>query len=144
MIRQGRTAPERTTAVRVRVRYAETDQMGVGYHGAFLPWLEVARTAWLREHAVSYRELEAGGIHLPVIELHCRYRRPVRYDEELRIEAVALPSGRCGIRFRYRVLRPSDGVLAATAETRHAAISGEGGVRRLPAAVLRALGRPAA
>ncbi len=132
------------TAVVLRVRYAETDQMGVGYHGAFLPWLEVARTAWLREHALPYRDLEAAGVHLPVVELSCRYRRPVRYDDELRIEAEARPWGRSGIRFRYRVTRPADGTLTATAETRHATIRRDGSVRRLPAAVRHGLGKTGA
>ena len=114
--------------------------MGVGYHGAFLPWLEVARTAWLRRRAVSYRTIEAGGVHLPVVEVTCRYLRPVRYDEELRIEAVARRHRRAGILFSYRVLRSGDGELVATAETRHAAVGSDRRPRRLPEAVSRALG----
>ncbi len=113
--------------------------MGVGYHGAYLPWLEVARTRWLREHAVSYRELEAGGVHLPVIEVRCRYLRPVRYDDHLIVEATARGYRRSGIAFEYRVLREADGALMATAATRHAAVGPGGRARRLPEAVRNAL-----
>ena len=135
--------PESTRPARVaiRVRYSETDQMGVGYHGAYLPWLEVARTGWLRKHALPYRELEAGGVHLPVIELRCRYLKPVRYDDDLIVEATAHRYRRSGIGFDYRVVRVHDGALVATATTRHAAVGPEGRARRLPEAVRRALGK---
>lgn len=129
------------TRVSIRVRYAETDQMGVGYHGAYLPWLEVARTRWLQEHAASYRELEAAGVHLPVIEVRCRYRQPVHYDDHLIVEATAHGYRRSGIGFEYRVVRPADGKLVATAETRHAAVGPDGRPRRLPATVRDALER---
>ncbi|MDE2712507.1 MAG: acyl-CoA thioesterase [Acidobacteria bacterium] len=136
------TAPSAApTRVSIRVRYAETDQMGVGYHGAYLPWLEVARTRWLHEHAVSYRELEAGGVHLPVIEVRCRYLQPTHYDDELMVEAAAYRYRRSGIGFEYRVVRPADGKLVATAETRHAAVGPDGRPRRLPIALRDALER---
>jgi acyl-CoA thioester hydrolase len=131
--------PADATQVSIRVRYAETDQMGVGYHGAYLPWLEVARTSWLRKHALPYRELEASGFHFPVIEVRCRYLRPVRYDDDLIVEAQAFPYRRSGIGFAYRVLRPSDGTLVATAETRHATVGTDGRARRLPQSVRGAL-----
>lgn len=113
--------------------------MGVGYHGAYLPWLEVARTSWLRNHALPYRELEAAGVHLPVIELRCRYLRPVHYDDDLIVEATAHGYRRSGIGFEYRVLRARDGALVATATTRHAAVGPEGRARRLPEAIRGAL-----
>ena len=136
------TAPSAAaTRVSIRVRYAETDQMGVGYHGAYLPWLEVARTRWLQEHALSYRELEAGGVHLPVIEVRCRYLHATHYDDELMVEAVAYRYRRSGIGFEYRVVRPADGKVVATAETRHAAVGRDGRARRLPSPVRDALER---
>lgn len=113
--------------------------MGVGYHGAYLPWLEVARTRWLHRHALPYRELEAGGIHLPVIEVRCRYLQPVHYDDELVVEVIAQRYRRSGIGFAYRLLRPADSALVATAETRHAAVGSDGRVRRLPEAIRDAL-----
>lgn len=117
--------------------------MGVGYHGAYLPWLELARTTWLREHALPYRELEADGFHLPVIEVTCRYLQPVQYDDELVVEASAHPYRRSGIGFVYRIRRPSDATLIATAETRHATVGRNGRARRLPEAVRQALARSA-
>ena len=74
---------------RVRVRYADTDQMGVVYYANYLVWFEVARTEWLRDGGWSYREMEADGIALPVIEAHCEYRQPARYDDEIEIRTVA-------------------------------------------------------
>ena len=118
--------------------------MGVGYHGAYLPWLEVARTRWLQEHAVSYRDLEAGGVHLPVIEVRCRYLRPVRYDDHLIVEATAHGYRRSGVAFEYRILHEPDGALVATAATRHAAVGPDGRARRLPQAVRNALRASAA
>lgn len=115
--------------------------MGVAYHGAYLPWLELARTGWLREHALSYRELEASGIHLPVVELSCRYRSPCRYDEELSVEAVARRHRRSGIAFAYRIVRERDRRLLATAATRHAAVEENGRIRPLPETIRRALAR---
>lgn len=70
----------------VRVRYAETDQMGVAYYANYLTWFEVARTEFLRTSDFSYAEFEAGGVALPVVEASCRYRTPARYDDLLEIE----------------------------------------------------------
>src|SRR5262245_28192662 len=81
-LRVASTAARRT---QVRVRYADTDQMGVVYYANYLVWFEVARTEWLREGGWSYREMEADGISLPVIEAHCEYRQPARYDDEIEI-----------------------------------------------------------
>ena len=71
---------------RIRVRYAETDQMGVVYYANYLVWFEVARADLLRSLGWSYREMEAAGIALPVIEAHCQYLRPARYDEEIEVK----------------------------------------------------------
>ena len=71
---------------RVRVRYAETDKMGVVYYANYLVWFEVGRTEWLRQTGWSYRDMELdSGVQLPVIEVHCDYRQPARYDDELNI-----------------------------------------------------------
>ena len=81
------SGPERQT--RVRVRYADTDRMGVAYYANYLVWFEVARTEWFRQTGTSYREVEGEGISLPVIEAHCAYRRAARYDDELEIRTRA-------------------------------------------------------
>ena len=73
---------------RVRVRYAETDQMGVVYYANYFVWFEVGRTDLLRDAGWSYREMELEGIALPVIEAHCEYRQSARYDDELEIRTT--------------------------------------------------------
>ena len=80
------TSPRSTS--RVRVRYAETDKMGVVYYANYFVWFEVGRTDLLRGAGWSYREMEGDGISLPVIEAHCDYRQPARYDDELEIRTV--------------------------------------------------------
>jgi acyl-CoA thioester hydrolase len=74
---------------RVRVRYADTDQMGVTYHANYLVWFEVGRTDWLRGSGWTYRDMEEAGVSLPVIEVFCQYRQPARYDDEIEIRTRA-------------------------------------------------------
>ena len=93
---------------RVRVRYADTDQMGVVYYANYLVWFEVARTEWLRDGGWSYREMEADGIALPVIEAHCEYRQPARYDDEIEIRTVATLLTPVRIRFDYEARKADD------------------------------------
>jgi acyl-CoA thioester hydrolase len=69
----------------VRVRYAETDAMGIAYYANYFVWFEVARCDWLRLRGQTYRQIEASGISLPVIDAHCEYRRPARYDDDVDI-----------------------------------------------------------
>ena len=83
------TPSTRQSVSTVRVRYAETDQMGVAYHANYFVWFEVGRTDWLRTFGVTYRDLEAEGFLLPVIEAHCEYRASARYDDDLRITSTA-------------------------------------------------------
>ena len=124
--------------VHVRVRYAETDQMGVAHHAAWVPWFELARIEWLRAHGHSYRELEAAGVAMPVIELGVRYRQPARFDDEIALttEAVAVPPSR--VRFRTRAER--DGRLLAEAEVVVASVDAQGRPTRLPPALLAIAG----
>ncbi len=123
---------QRTT---VRVRYAETDQMGVVYHANYLVWFEVGRTDWLRLHGLTYRDLEASGTLLAVIELHCEFREPARYDDEVGIEARASLASPARLRFDYQARRVRDGVLLAEGFTVHAAVDRLGHPRRIPAAI---------
>jgi acyl-CoA thioester hydrolase len=69
--------------ISIRVRYAETDKMGVVYHANYFMWFEIGRCELLRAVGRSYRDMEASGIGLPVIEAHCEYKSPARYDDEL-------------------------------------------------------------
>ena len=91
----------------MRVRYADTDRMGVVYYANYLVWFEVGRTEWLRETGWSYREMESDGIALPVIEARCEYRQPARYDDEIEIATRATLLTPVRIRFDYEVTRPA-------------------------------------
>ncbi len=71
--------------VQVRVRYSETDQMGVVYHGSYVPYFEIGRVEWLRYKGVSYKKLEESGIALPIVSMHLNYKKPARYDDMLTI-----------------------------------------------------------
>ena len=124
-----------TRITRVRVRYAETDSMGVVYYANYLVWFEVGRTEWLRETGGTYREMERNGVALPVIEAHCEYRQPARYDDEVEIHTRATLLTPVRIRFDYELRRNGEGQPAAVGHTIHAAIDGNGRPCRLPARV---------
>jgi acyl-CoA thioester hydrolase len=123
-------------AAPIRVRYAETDQMGFAYYANYLAWFEVGRCEWLRSLGWSYRDLEArDGIMLPVIEAQCEYRQPARYDDELLIRARGELASAVRIRFCYEVVRASDGAMLAEGRTVHASTDLSGRPKRLPAHV---------
>jgi acyl-CoA thioester hydrolase len=124
----------------VRVRYAETDKMGVVYHANYFVWFEVGRTDWLRQAGWTYRDMEVAGVSLPVIEAHCEYRQPARYDDEIAIDAMASPLTPVRLRFDYKLNRVSDGLLLAEGHTIHAAVDDEGRPCRLPDRVRQLLG----
>jgi acyl-CoA thioester hydrolase len=132
-----------TRLVRLRVRYADTDRMGVAYYANYLVWFEVARTEWLRDTGWSYRQMEEEGVSLPVIEAHCEYRRPARYDDEIEIHTRATLLTPIRIRFDYQVRQPGADVPAAVGHTVHAALDPRGRPCRLPARVRQLLGGPA-
>ena len=123
----------------VRVRYAETDQMGVAYHGEYFAWFEVGRTDLLRGRGMTYRELESQGLHLPVIAAEAQYLRPARYDDvlEIRTRVTALSGAR--IRFEYEVVKEGADAPLATGSTAHAAVDQRGRPRRLPEDLRRRL-----
>jgi acyl-CoA thioester hydrolase len=116
----------------VRVRYAETDKMGVAYYANYLVWFEVGRCEWLRQRGWSYRDMEAAGLALPVIDAQCQYRRPARYDDELEIRTGATLLSPVRVQFDYEVVRRSDAAVAAVGRTTHAAVDGGGRPKRLP------------
>jgi acyl-CoA thioester hydrolase len=119
--------------VGVRVRYAETDQMGVVYHANYFVWFEVARCELLRRSGTSYGEMERlEGISLPVIEAHCEYLQPTRYDDELVVRATGQRPSPARLAFDYEVVRSSDEVVLARGRTVHAAITQSGRPCRLP------------
>jgi acyl-CoA thioester hydrolase len=127
---------------RVRVRYADTDQVGVTYHAIYLVWFEVGRTDWLRDSGWTYRDMEAEGVSLPVIEVFCQYHQPARYDDELEIRTRAALLTPVRIRFDYEVVRMADGTTSASGHSVHAALNQAGRPCRLPKRVVAMLDRP--
>ncbi|CAN5670451.1 thioesterase family protein [soil metagenome] len=119
--------------VRLRVRYAETDQMGVVYHANYLVWCEIGRTELMRQYGFPYAGIESTGIRLAVAEASLRYSRAARYDDPIRvITRIGAVQSRT-ISFAYEVYRDDDASeLLATASTRLVAIDERGVSRRLP------------
>jgi acyl-CoA thioester hydrolase len=115
----------------LRVIFGDTDQMGVVYYANYLRFFEAARAAYWRGLGRSYRDLEAAGVALPVVEAHCHYRRPARYEDVLAIETWISELRRVSMRFSYRIHR--GGELIADGTTRHAVIGPDGRPRALPA-----------
>jgi acyl-CoA thioester hydrolase len=124
-----------SSASRVRVRYAETDKMGVVYYANYLVWFEVARTDLLRHSGWSYRQMEDEGYALPVIEAQCTYRQSARYDDELDVRASGILLSPVRVRFNYQVVRHAEEVVLADGYTVHASLDSDGRPRRLPARV---------
>ncbi len=120
---------------RVRVRYAETDQMGVVYYANYFVWFEVGRTDLLRESGWNYREMETEGFGLPVIEAHCTYRQSAKYDDEIEVRTTGEMLSPVRVKFSYEVVRAADAATLATGTTVHATLDRQGRPCRLPARV---------
>ena len=121
-----------------RVRYAETDKMGVVYYANYLVWFEVGRADLLRSLGWTYREMELDGVSLPVIEAHCEYHRPARYDDEIEVRTEGRLLSPVRMEFHYQVVRKEDAVVSATGRTTHAALDPSGKPCRLPKRVREA------
>ena len=131
---------------RLRVRYAETDQMGVVYHSNHLIWFEVGRVELMRQLGFSYRDLERDdGRFIAVAEAKCRYRAPVYYDEEVIVRTRLKNVRESVVHFGYELLRAADGALLAEGETTHIVTDSRMKVAALPQKCLQvfreALGR---
>jgi len=122
----------------VRVRYAETDKMGVAYYANYLVWFEVGRTDLLRTLGWSYREMEEAGVILPVIEAHCEYRQPSWYDDELEVRTEGRLLSAVRIQFDYQLVRRRDDVTTAIGRTIHAALDAARRPCRLPERIRQA------
>ncbi|MBC2845491.1 acyl-CoA thioesterase [Winogradskyella flava] len=97
---------------KIRVRYGETDQMGVVYHANYAVYFEVGRTEWLREFGLSYNDMEAEGIMLPVISLSINYKSSARYDDVLKVKTKLKKLPTASIEFDYELYNASDELLA--------------------------------
>ncbi len=123
--------PGGKSRTKIRVRYAETDQMGVVYYANYLVWMEVARVDYCRQAGFEYRDMErTDGAYLAVTEARCQYRAPARFDDEIELFCRVTESRSRSVRFAYEMRRA--GELLATGETLHTVTDTQGKMIRLP------------
>ena len=123
----------------LRVRYAETDQMGVVYYANYLVWFEIGRATYCRERGFSYASLERDGFRLMVADVHCRYKAPARYDEPIRIDTTLKELKKKTLTFEYRIFHETSGQLLAQGTTKHVCTNSEGRLVRLPEAFIQCM-----
>jgi acyl-CoA thioester hydrolase len=117
----------------VRVRYAETDQMGVVYHSNYLIWFEVGRVELMRALGFDYKSMEIDDdCYIVVADVHCRYHCPARYDEQLTVRTRIVEAKNRVLKFGYELFRQPDNRLLATGETTHVACNRAGHVKHFP------------
>jgi len=105
---------------RIRVRYQETDSMGVVHHSNYIVWFEIGRSDFLRAKGMSYRDVEKKGWMLPLIEVQCFYRQPARFDDMVVIRTCMKEFKGARLTMEYKIFRDEDGVLLAEGYTVHA------------------------
>jgi len=126
----------KTHSMDLRVRYQETDQMGIVYYSNYLVWFEIARTELFRARGIEYSSLEKEhGIFLPVTEAYCKYKSPLRYDETVTVRTTVTESSRTRLGFSYEVFSGAE--LKATGRTRHAFVDKKGKPVPVPRAIAR-------
>lgn len=117
----------------VRVRYSETDKMGIVYYANYLIWFEIGRAEYCRARGFSYRDMETNDdAFLVVAESYCRYKAPAFYDDELLVRTRITEMRRRSLRFGYELVRVADGQVIAEGETGHVITDAEGRVRSFP------------
>ncbi len=123
----------RSHETKIRVRYAETDQWGTVYHSNFFIWFEVARVELMRALGFSYKEMEEqDDSRTVVVDVHCSYEKPARYDDLLRVRAWVAESRRRTVKFAYEVFNDATGQRLAMGETTHVICDGKGRPKELP------------
>lgn len=130
---EGGANETRKHEARLRVRYAETDQMGVVYHANYLVWMEIGRVEYVRSLGVNYKDLETEGFYLSVVATNCRYLSPARYDQEIVIATQLLNTNPRVVEFGYEIRLAGDRKLLAEASSRHLWLSRDWRPTRLPA-----------
>ena len=124
---------------RLRVRYAETDQMGVVYHANHFIWFEIGRVDLMRQLGFSYRDLERDhGCFIPVVDARCRYKAPARYDDEIIVRTHLRNVRESMIHFGYELVRANDGEVLAEGETMHMILDAKMKAAPLPPSILKA------
>jgi len=118
---------------RLRVRYAETDQMGVVYHANYLVWFEIGRVEFIRQTGLDYAAMEREGAMIAVVEVSARYKVPARYDDVLLVRTTLAGFRGPVVRFRYAIVRAADEVLLCEGETTHIVVGRDMKKRELPA-----------
>jgi acyl-CoA thioester hydrolase len=132
--------PHVVSESRVRVRYAETDRMGVVYHSNHFIWFEIGRVDLLRQLGFSYKEMEEkDDCFIAVVEANCRYRAPAHYDDELIVRTAVKNVRESVVQFSYELLRAADGTLLAEGETTHIITDTKLKIRALPEKYMKAL-----
>lgn len=121
------------------MRFAETDQMGIAHHSAYIIWMEAARVEWLRERGMSYRKLEEEGVSLAVSSVEVQYRAAARFDDEIEIETKLIEACSRRFRFSYLLRRPADATPLASGVSVHVPTDRNGRALRLPAEWLERL-----
>ena len=128
-----RPASSKAHEVSIRVRYAETDKMGVVYHANFFIWMEVGRVEFMRSLGFEYKQMELeADCHLPVVDARCRYKSPAYYDEEIVIRTELHNVRGSLIHFVYAIVRQHDGTVLAEGETTHLVVNSRMEKRSLP------------
>lgn len=115
-----------------RVRYAETDQMGIVHHASYVVWLEEGRSSWMRAYGSSYAQFEQSGYLLAVSELQVRYSHPARYDQAVTIRCWVAEVKSRRITFRYEVIDAETGTLLVDGYTKHICLNRQGQVTKIP------------
>lgn len=136
---------ELTSRLELRVRFCETDLMGIVHHANYLTYFEAGRVDWLHKRGVSYDLWAKQGVHLPVVETRLRYRKAARFDDVLVVETTSADLTRVTVRFTYRVLRSSEKVadeVLCEGETLLACVGHELTARRMPPMVATVLRSP--
>ena len=124
-----------------RVRYAETDAMGIVYHTNYIVWFEVGRGEYTRQHGGDYVHLEAQGYYLPVIEVQARYLAPARYGDLVTVRTRVEEARSRQVTFAYEVVTAETGQLLATGQTKHVCVDEEGTIKTIPQVLREILGR---
>ena len=135
------TAP--VTRIEFRVRYAETDRMGVVYHTNYLVWCEIGRTEHIRHFGMSYREMEEQGVALAVAEASIRFQKPARYDDLIRVETTLPDVSSRTVTFDYAILNADSQDRLATARTTLVSLDADNRIVAIPSAIRTLLRRAA-
>lgn len=124
----------------LRVRYVETDQMGIVHHSVYFHWMEVGRADYLRDRGLSYAKMEEMGIRMPVVEAKAEFVSSAKYDDDVLVRTSLAEMSRISFRFDYEITRRSDGRLLAKGTTKHVAADGSNRPRRVPTDIFKIIG----